>query len=311
MKTPPTTPGITRGPSLAVALSFSMPVLSGCGGIFDIAYLASHRTTEQTVEERKPTGETHRALEFEGFAGPGGVLQFTCEDRDRMVERSSSVHKTYRYIGGYTSEPYIATAVLSGVTAGAVAGIIAMVCENTKDATPEQKTECLKNMLFATPFVVDSVYSTVRASTAKKPKLIEKQVSSPVLTLSEKPVRATPIACNASKVYLKDSNGPSELSPQQILAGEQEDTRPLSLEGAVQVPVTPEGQIRLGEMPEVVRYWADNPGFLFWVVDPDGRAHRLNLNRCEALRPLTAMLRPDTLTRFLAQCPPPPPPPMK
>ncbi|MFO0593607.1 MAG: hypothetical protein U0441_39060 [Polyangiaceae bacterium] len=294
--------------TLALSLALFTPALSGCGGIFDIAYLASHRTTEESVTEHKPTGQTHRALEFEGSAGTAGVLQLTCEDRDRMIERASSVHKTYRYIGGYTSSPYIATAVLSGVTAGAVAGIIALACENDAKSTPEQKTSCLQNMLFATPFAVDSVYSSIRAATAKKPKLIEKEVSSPVLTLSEKPVRAAPVACDASQVFLKDPSGPMELSATQILSGEQEDKTPLSLEGAVRVPVSPEGQIRLGELPELVRYWGDNPSFIFWVVDPDGRAHRLSINRCQALGPVSNLLTPPAQMRLSALCAPPPPP---
>lgn len=296
--------------TLFSTLALAAPSLCGCGGVFDIAYLASHKTTEETTQERSPTGQVHRALEFEGSAGSAGVLQIQCTDSDRMVERSSSIRKTYRYIGGYTSTPYIATAVISGVTAGAVAGVIAMVCENDAKSTDAEKTACLQNMLAATPFAVDSMYSTIRAATAKEPKLVEKSVGTPTFVFSERPVRSTPIACDTSKIYLKDQSGPPPPNPDDLLNG-RDDKAPLPLAGALELPVTPDGKIPLRMLPEAVHRWADNRDLVLWLVDPEGRAHRLRVERCAALTPVADMLPPDARMRLVQSCAPPSPPPQR
>ena len=72
--------GLARRPrsvpttALALGLAVTALVTAGCGGVFDVAYLASDKRTTETVQERSPTGQVHTGIEYEGRADPGGVV---------------------------------------------------------------------------------------------------------------------------------------------------------------------------------------------------------------------------------------------
>jgi hypothetical protein len=295
-----------RRTALVLGLAASALGTAGCGGLFDVVYLIGNKRTSTTVDERSPTGQVHQRIEYEGRAGSAGVVEVTCEERERRIERASSVEKTYRYRGGYTSAPYIGSAALSAVTTGAVAGVIALVCMNEKDSTQAQKESCLQNMLFATPFAVDTVYSSIRAATAKTPKLIEKRRSNPRLVFSETPSRTAPASCVSARLVLRPMAGPSEQSADDLLSGAPPPPAPLFMDGATAVALPPDGKVDLRSQPEVVSKWADDPGLALWLVGADGRPRRLEVNRCDALKPLLDMLPPPAQTKLLTSCAPKP-----
>lgn len=281
---------------------------TGCGGLFDVAYLVSDRRTTETKYERAPTDQVHTRIEYAAGAGADGVLRVVCEERERRVERSSSVTRVYRYRGSYTSSPYIGTAVLSGVTAAAVAGVIAAVCMNDERSTQAQKEGCLPNMLFGTPWAIDSVYSSIRAATAKPPKLIEKHTAQPVLAFSETPIRTAPATCETARLYLRPAMGPVEQSADDILSGKPPDPAPGFLDGATAIPLPPDGKVDLHALPEVVNRWGNDTTLGLWLVGPGGGHHRLMIHPCDALKPLLGTMAPATQSAFLRSCAPPPPP---
>lgn len=299
------------GAAAVLGLAAAALGTTGCGGILDVAYLISDKRTTETVQERTPTGQVHGGVEYEGAAGAGGVVQITCEERERRVERSSSVEKVYRYRGGFSSSPYIGTAVLSGLTAAAVAGVIAVICLNDDTSTRDEKVSCLPNMLFATPFAIDSVYSSIRAATAKTPKLVEKHVAQPVLAFSETPSRTAPATCESARLYLRPGAGPPEQSADDILSGKPPEPAPFFLDGAMAIPLPPDGRVDLHAMPDVVNRWADDATLALWLVGADGRPHRLAVDRCDALKPLLGMIAAGTQSKFLLSCAPPPPAPTR
>lgn len=297
---------LARRAALALSLGATALGTSACGGLFDVVYLIGNKHTSTTIDERSPTGQVHSAVEYDGGADQKGSVQIVCEDRERRIERASSVTKNYRYRGGYTQPVYITTTVLSAVWTGAIAGVIALACEKDEKSTEPQKEACLVNMLAATPFAIDMIYSSVRAARAKEPKLVEKTHSNPYLVFSEAPSRAAPVSCDQARLYLRPEGGPPEQRAEDILSNVPPDPAPFFLEGATAIPLPPDGKVTLRDKPEIVQKWADDPRLALWIVGADGRQHKLTVNRCEALKPLADMLPPPAQTKFFLSCAPPP-----
>lgn len=291
---------------LAFALAATTLATSGCGVLLDGAYLVSSKRYDESVPERKPTGQVHTAVEYEAVLGTEGLVHLTCEERERRVERASSVNKTFEYRGSYQAPPYIAAAVLSGLVGGAITGVIAAICTQKPENPTVDQLSCL-NMIYATPFAADVGWSVIRAATAKPPKLVKKETSEAVLAFSEKPTRTAPLRCDSVQVVLGDAVG-AEPSAADILGGAEAENRPHLLDGATAVAFAPDGTIALRTQPEVVKAWLDNAALKLWVVDPEGKPHALRVDRCGALRPTADVLASDVRVRLQQACPPPPPP---
>ena len=94
---------------LAIGLCLSSLGTGGCGLLLDGAYLVSNKRFDESVSERKPTGEVHTAVEYEAAVSADGQVHLRCEERERSVERATSVQKTFERRGSFESGTYIQT----------------------------------------------------------------------------------------------------------------------------------------------------------------------------------------------------------
>ncbi len=294
---------------LALGLGVTSLGTGGCGLVLDTAYLISNKRYEETVQERKSTGQTHTAVEYDSALGPDGVVRLTCAERERRIERASSVQKTFERRGSFDSTTYLGTAVLSGVTAGVITGVMAALCTQKPEDPKADQLSCL-NMVYASPFVLDVAWSSARYATAKPAKLVEKHTSTAVLALSETPVRTAELRCDSVRLVLGEAVERYEPTAAEILNGAED--RPVRLkDGAIAIPVAPDGTVRLRMQPDVVRAWLDNASLALWMVDGQDRPHSLKVERCGVLRSTADVLPRDAQYKLVQACPPPPPPPQR
>lgn len=289
---------LSAGVCLAASLGSA-----GCGGIFDITYLIAGKRYTETKEERKGTGQSQVTVEIDGTLAPDGSMTPTCIERERTIERSFSIDRTYEYRGGYRRDTYIATTILSAVTGGAVAGIVGALC--TRKPSPDnqfaQPISCM-NLLFATPFAVDTLYSSIRIATAKKPKLVGKVKHENPLALGGAPSRQTPVACDPSdKLVLGNVRKPSDM---ELLQGRTNEKATLS-DGAMPVQRTPTGSVALISQPDIVNAWITNPHWVLAAVNAAGEPRIIQMDRCFALRSAISVMQPQNITMFAQQCPAP------
>lgn len=276
---------------------------AGCGTLFDITYLIGSKRYNESKEERKPTGQVNTAIEYDSALAPDGQIRVTCEERERRIERTFSVSKTYEYRGGYTRSQYVAASILSAVAGGAVAGIIAIGCNlpvqpGEKDA---KRWSCV-NALYATPFAVDMGYSIIRAVTAKTPKLVDKQKNEGAIAYSTVPTRTNTVSCDSiDRVVLGNAYGSSDLESPNTDSGEGERL----VNGSIPVAREADGSIKLLSQPDVVNAWVKNPGLQFLVVNREGKPRALNIDRCAALRPTVSVMQPAEQSMFFRACPMP------
>lgn len=292
--------------ALALGVGLSALGTSGCGLLLDSAYLISNKHYDETVQERKPTGRTRTAVEYDAAVSVDGSVHLACAERERRIERASSVQKTFERRGGFDSPVYIGTAVLSGVAAGVVSGVIAAICLQKPEDPKAEQPSCL-NMLYAAPFAFDVGWSAIRAATAKPAKLVEKRSTEAVLALSEKPVRTAPLRCDSARVVLGQAVDHFDPSEADILNGVTDRQARLQ-DGAIAVAVAPDGTITPKAQPDMLRAWLNDGGLGLWVVDAEGKPHSLRVDRCEVLRPAAPALASDAQIKLSQACPPPKPP---
>jgi len=274
---------------------------SGCGVIFDVAYLVGSKRYDESKEERKPTGQVNTAIEYDSAVAPDGQIRVTCEERERRIERTFSVSKVYEYRGGYTRDKYIASAVLSAVAGGAYAGIIAIACN--LPAEPGEKDvkrwSCV-NALYATPFAADIGWSIIRAVTAKPPKLVDKHKNEGSIEYSSVPSRRTAVSCDSiDRVVLGNAFGPTDL---EALNGGSGEGQRLA-DGSIPVTREADGSIKLSSQPAVVNAWVKNPGLQFLVINREGKPRALSVDRCTALRPTISVMQSTEQSMFFRECP--------
>src|SRR5262249_52172945 len=137
-----------------------------------------------------------------------------------------------------------------------------------------KQISCL-NMLYATPFGVDIVYSIIRAKTAKPAKLVDKQRSQDMLAFAEQPSQTKPVPCDNVQVMLGARLGPSDAA---ALNGQGGGDKPHLAEGAIPVTLGEDGAISLAEQPAVVRAWATNGSLGLLAVDREGVPHSLRID---------------------------------
>jgi hypothetical protein len=294
---------------LALGVGLGSLGMCGCGLLLDGAYLISNKHYDETVQERKPTGRVRTAVEYEASVSVDGSVHLTCEERERRIERASSVQKTFERRGGFDSPVYVGTAVLSGLAAGAISGVIAAICLQKPQDPKAEQLSCL-NMLYGAPFAFDVGWSAIRAATAKPAKLVEKHSTEAILALSEKPVRTAALRCDSVRVVLGQAVDHFDPSEADILNG-MTDRQARLQDGAVAVAVAPDGTITPKAQPGVLRAWLDDGALDLWVVDAEDRPHSLHVPRCEVLRPAAGVLAPDAQFKLQQACPPPPPPPQR
>ena len=290
-----------QGLALCVAASLGT---TGCGMLFDLSYLVGSKRYDESKEERKPTGQMVTAIEYDGSIAPDGQIHLTCEERERRIERTFSVTKTYEYRGGYTRNTMIAAAVLSAVAGGAVAGIVAIGCNlPPQPGEKEPKRWSCLNALIASPFALDFGYSLIRVGMAKSPKLVDKQKNEGLVALGDIPTRQDPVACNASteRVVLGWVSGPSDIDT--LNSGSSEGQK--LADGALPVVLGEGDTIKLADQKEVVSAWVQNSSLGLWAVGRDGKFRSIKVNRCDALRPAISVMQGQEVSLFFQQCPPP------
>ncbi len=276
---------------------------AGCGTLFDITYLIGSKRYTENKEERKPTGQVNTAIEYDSAVAPDGQIRVTCEERERRIERTFSVSKTYEYRGGYTRNMYITSAVLSAVAGGAYAGIIAIACNlppqpGDKDV---KRWDCV-NALYATPFAIDMGYSIIRAVTAKTPKLVDKHKDEGAIAYSHVPTRTSVVSCDSiDRVVLGNAFGASDLEALNGGSGEGQRV----LDGSIPVAREADESIKLLSQPDVVNAWVKNPGLELLVINREGKPRALKIDRCTALRPTISVMQPTGQSMFFRECPMP------
>lgn len=291
--------------ALATGILGAAPLVMGCGLLLDGVYLIGNKRYNETVQERKPTGQVITQVEYPARVDPTGKPHLACEERERRIERSFSVEKTWEHRGGWDASTYVATAALSGVIAAVTAGALTGICLHTPE--PGHKRVSCYNILYATPFAVDVIYSVIRAKTAKPSKLVDKHTNEASLALAETPSRSTPVDCaaNVQQVMLGALVGPSDVD---ALNGRGGGEKAHLADGAIPVALGPDGTLSLADQPAVAHAWAKNDSLALWVVDREGAPRRWEVDRCAVMRPITPMLVGDELMWFLKTCPVSPPP---
>lgn len=289
---------------LSICLVASLLGTTGCGAMFDLAYVVGRKRYDQSKEERKPTGQVNTAIEYESALTPDGQIRVSCEERERRIERTFYVSKVYEYRGGYTRSTYLTAAALSAAAGGLVAGIVAIGCNLPPQPgeTDVKRWSCI-NALYATPFAADLGWSLIRAATAKPPKLVDKHKNEGPLAFGEVPTRSAAVSCDSiERVALGSVTGASDV---ELLNG-RESAEPQRLrDDAIPVALGEGGSIQLATQPEVVQAWVRNPALEFWVVNREGKPRPLRVDRCGALRPVFLTIPPADQSMFLQQCPPP------
>jgi hypothetical protein len=289
--------------ALALGLLAAAPLVMGCGLLFDGVYLIASKRYTDTVQERKPTGQVITAVEYAAVPGDGGQTRLSCEERERRIERSFTVEKTFQRRGGFDTGTYVGAATVSGLVATITAVTLAAVC--LREPKPGAKRLSCLSMLAAAPFAVDVIYSIIRAKTAKPAKLVDKHTSEVTLDFAPQPTRTKPVPCDTvQQVMLGYVVGPSDTD---ALNGRGEGQKPHFADGALPVTLGEGGTFSLAEQPDVVRAWAKNASLGLWVVDGEGAPRRLTIDRCTALRPVSAMLVGEELSAFQRSCPLSPP----
>jgi hypothetical protein len=288
-----------RRPALtAVALAVLLVALPGCGVMIDGFYLASSRRYSETADEARPTAEQRTAVEYAAVVEPDGRLLLTCARRTRTVERAWSVTRTYQRRGGFDRGTYAGAAVVSGLI-GAIVGVtIGAAC-----AQDDLDYSCW-NLVYAAPFALDIGYSLVRYATVPPAKLVDKHSGGERLRFGAV-VSEEPASCEAvDRVALGGVSGPSDEDALNGFGLEQ--TARLG-DGAVELPVEPDGGIVLAAAPDAVRAWAGSSWMRLWVVEGDGAPRPVEVDRCAALRPHAFGLAGPELATYRADCAPPPP----
>lgn len=277
--------------------------VSGCGVIFDLAYVVGSKRYDESKEERKPTGQVNTAIEYDSTTAPDGQIRVTCEERERRIERTFAVSKVYEYRGGYTRSMYVTSAVLSAVAGGAYAGIIAIACNlPPQPGDKNAKQWSCVNALYATPFAADIGWSIIRAVTAKTPKLVDKHKSEGAIAYSQVPTRTTAVSCESiDRVVLGNIMGSTDLDA--INGGSGEGIR--LLDGSIPVNREPDGSIKLLSQPNVVNAWVKNPGMQFLVINREGQPRPLIINRCVVLRSAISVMQPTEQSMYFRECPVP------
>jgi hypothetical protein len=278
---------------------------TGCGTLFDITYLIGSKRYEEIKEERRPTGQVNTAIEYDSAVTPDGQIRVSCEERERSIERTFSVNKTYEYRGGFTKNTYIGAAVLSAVAGGAYAGLIAIACNvSPQPGAKDVKQWSCVNALYATPFAADVGWSIMRAVTAKKPKLVDKQKTEGAISYSPIPSRTNVVSCDSiDRVVLGHVFGSTDL---QELNGRSGDGQRLA-EGSIPVARDVDGTIKLGSQPSVVNAWAKNASMEMWAINREGKPRALKVDRCTALRTSISAMEPAGQQLFFRECAPPNP----
>ncbi len=276
---------------------------AGCGGIFDITYLIAGKRYTETKEERKGTGQAQAKIEMDAQIAPDGTITPTCTERQRTIERSFTIARTYEYRGGYKRDIYIASTILSAVTGGAIAGLTAYLCQIPPSAQNNfaQPISCM-NTLIAAPFAVDTLYSSIRIATAKKPKLVDKTKTENPLALSNTAAQETPLACDVSEQLIL---GHVEASFDAEQLGGRTNTNAVSAGESLPVKRTPTGSVALISQPDIVNAWITNPHWVLAAVNAAGEPRIIHMDRCFALRSAVSVMQPQNITMFARQCPAP------
>ena len=188
---------MTRWPVLcALAL-----INSGCGLLIDGVYLLTDRHAHESVEQRRPTGQSEvspeRRLVFEG---PN--LRVACEDVTRGVDRVWTVEKDFENQGGWYQAHWLPV-ILEGTIGAALAIGLAVKCPD-----PASNLNC--NLLYGTiPFGVDVSYSLVRLLTVEPRKLVDKRATLPHTEHHADPLSRAEISCPSDTVVVASAPGVS------------------------------------------------------------------------------------------------------
>lgn len=272
---------------------------SGCGLLVDTIYWSGDKHYTERHEERAPTAESRTAIEYDATVEPDGRLRLVCEERTRGIERSWEVVKTFEYRGGYPKNVYAGTAMMDGIFGAVVAGTLLAVC-----LQDDSDTSCW-HTAWASPFALDLGWSLYRRHGAKTPKLVDKDRTDDRLALARAPSEARPVACaeSVTQVMVGTASGPSEES---ALNGESSNAEPRRMaEGALALPFDPDGALSLTSQPDAISLWLTQRWVGLWVVDVQGTAHPVSVDRCAALRPHVARFSGPALEQFQKDCPPP------
>jgi hypothetical protein len=269
--------------------------------LFDLSYLVGSKRYDESKEERKPTGQVSTSIEYDSVVTPDGQIHLACEERERRIERTFSVSKTYEYRGGYTRGVHVTAAVLSAVAGGAYAGVIAIACNlPPQPGAPDTKRWSCINALYATPFAVDVGWSIIRAINAKPPKLVDKHKDEGRLAFAPIPTRSNPTSCDSiDHVVLGNVQGPSDLDALNSGTGEGQRL----VEGSIPVVRGADGNIQLISQPNVVNAWAKNAGMEFWIINREGKPQPLKVDRCNTLRLTISVMQPTEQSTFFRECP--------
>ena len=107
---------VLRSSALAAGIIAAALCASGCGVTLDVAYLISNKQYNETAEERRPTGQVSTAIEYDAAVSPDGQARLSCEQRERTIDRTWTVEKTFQRRGGFDSSTYVGTASISALS---------------------------------------------------------------------------------------------------------------------------------------------------------------------------------------------------
>ena len=228
---------------------------SGCGLLIDGVYLLTDRHSHQSVEQRRPTGESEvspeRRLVFEG---PN--LRVACEDVTRGVDRVWTVEKDFENQGGWYQAHWLPV-ILEGTIGAALAIGLAVKCPD-----PASNLNC--NLLYGTiPFGVDVSYSLVRLLTVDPPKLVDKHATTPQTEHHADPTNREEIACAPDTMVVASAPGVSA--------------------GALEVPIVAGGWVAPADEQRLYAYAFSNAHTQVSTFS-GSKQQSADLSRCEFLK---------------------------
>ncbi len=291
----------------SVLLAFST---ASCGAMLDTAYSLGGNEYHESSTDNRPTEHTEEAMEFELATS----LELHCFSRTRRIERTSTISKTYEYRGGYTKDAYAGAAIADGLIGAVIAGSLLGIC------TAEDSDVSCINMLWASPYAVDFIYSLIRRKTVRKPVLVGKTRSQDSLVHSEVPIHEQETSCEeVSTIWLGTASGASR--EQRLNSGG--DARTLN-EGAIGMPLMtgapdaapspvpgPPANGSPGKFlalsPELAQIWGGQNNTALWAQQGDGSISRIKVDRCTVLRPFAYSFTSAARDTFNASCPLPAP----
>jgi hypothetical protein len=179
--------------------------LSGCGLVFDGAYLLSSKRYTSEEIERQRTSASQVVFEHEVRAERGQVW-LACEDVERTIERTWTVQRTWEYQGGFY-RAHLLPLIVEGIVATAMTAAFGYQCSQGRD--PARCTE----LWWTVPLWSDALYSGIRLLTIDPPKLVDKTRSEGASEPSATPTARRTVACEPDARLVVSTRGPLDPLP--------------------------------------------------------------------------------------------------